>query len=100
MTQDYEEKREFLRMQIETEVSFSIKGERGSHSGVSQDLSASGLLMVSATAPDIGSELDIELSSNTPQLPPFVAEGKVLRVEANNPAPGQYLISVALTKTY
>lgn len=100
MTQDYEEKRAFLRMQVETEVSFSIKGERGSYNGVSQDLSASGLLMVSATAPDIGSELDIELSTSNKQLPPFVAEGKVLRVEANNPASGQYLISVALTKTY
>jgi c-di-GMP-binding flagellar brake protein YcgR len=100
MTQDYEEKRTFFRMQIETEVSFSIKGENGSYSAVSQDLSASGLLMVSAKAPDIGSELDIEMSTSNPQLPPFVAEGKVLRVEANTPSPGQYLISVALTKIY
>lgn len=100
MTQDYEEKRSYFRMRIETEVSFSIRGESGGHTATSQDLSASGLLMVSGTAPEVGSELNIEISSGDARLPPFVAEGKVLRVEPNSPAPGQYLISVALTRTY
>lgn len=99
MSQDYEEKRSYFRMRIETEVNFTIKGESGSHTGISQDLSASGLLMYSAIAPEVGSVVDIEMKTSNASLQPFLAEGKVLRVEPDTPEPGQYLISVALTRT-
>lgn len=100
MTHDYEEKRLFFRMRLETEVSFSVKGQTNkTYRGVSQDLSAAGLLMHSDFPPELDTELSIEITTDNDRLPPFVAEGKVIRVEPNNPQPGRYLISVALTAT-
>lgn len=100
MTQDYEEKRSFARMRIETEVSFSLKTEPDHrYIGISLDLSATGLLMHSAFAPEAGSELQLEMHTDNDRLPPFVAEGTVLRVEPETPEPGRYLISIALSHT-
>jgi len=99
MTQDYEEKRSFARMQLETEVQFKVKGEATTHTAISQDLSATGLLMHSSFAPQPGNELDIEMHTDNPRLPPFIAAGKVLRVQDNLPSPGRYLISVTLIES-
>lgn len=97
MTQDYDEKRSFSRMRIETEVQFSLKGQTDqSYTGISQDLSATGLLMHSAMAPEIGAELTVVMDTDNDRLPAFVAEGKVVRVEADSPRPGRYLISLEL----
>lgn len=100
MTLDYEEKRSFARMQLETEVTFTVKGQAMSHTAVSQDLSATGLLMHSSFAPEPGDELDIEMHTDNPRLPPFIARGEVLRVQENVPSVGRYLISVALTESH
>jgi hypothetical protein len=99
MTQDYEEKRSFARMRLETEVSFKVKGDAIRHSAISQDLSATGLLMHSSFAPQPGNEVEVEMNTDNPRLPPFKAIGEVLRVQENAPSPGRYLISVALTES-
>lgn len=100
MTQDYEEKRSFARMQLKTEVQFKVKGETMTHTAISQDLSATGLLMHSSFAPPLGSELEIEMHTDNPRLPPFIATGDVLRVQDNLPSPGRFLISVTLTESH
>jgi hypothetical protein len=100
MTHDYEEKRSFARMQLETEVQFKIKGEAMPHTAISQDLSATGLLMHSSFAPPLGCELEIEMHTDNPRLPPFIAIGEVLRVQDNLPSAGRYLISVSLTDSH
>jgi hypothetical protein len=99
MTQDYEEKRSFARMQLETEVQFRVKGETMKHTAISQDLSATGLLMHSSFSPPLDSELEIEMHTDNPRLPPFLAVGKVLRVQENEPVAGRYMISVTLTES-
>lgn len=99
MAHDYEEKRSFARMQLETEVSFKLKGETASHIGISQDLSATGLLMHSAFAPKPGDQLQIEMDTDNPRLPPFIAEGEVIRVDENMPEIGRNRITVVLTNS-
>lgn len=99
MSQDYEEKRSFARMRLETEVTFKVKGEVIRHSAISHDLSATGLLMHSSFAPQPGNRLEVEMNTDNPRLPPFRASGEVLRVQADTPSLGRYMISVALTQS-
>ncbi len=100
MSQDYEEKRSFSRMRIETTVHFNVnKNSDITYKGLSRDLSATGLLMQSDYAPPVGAELQLEMHTDNERLPPFVAEGEVLRVESDPEDSSQYLISVALNKT-
>lgn len=97
MAQDYEEKRMFVRMQVETQVNFTVNGRRDvTHHGVSQDLSATGLLLQSDFAPDVGDDINIVMNTDNQRLPPFVAQGKVIRVEAEPTRPGQFQISIKL----
>jgi c-di-GMP-binding flagellar brake protein YcgR len=43
---DYDEQRNFLRMSIKTQITYTIKNSDGhSHHGISGDLSATGLYM-------------------------------------------------------
>lgn len=95
--QNYDEKRGFFRMQIETPVMFKIKGQADiTHHGLSHDLSATGLLMSSDFAPQHNDELEIIIDSQSERFSPFTAEGKVLRVEADPTDPCRYQISVEL----
>jgi hypothetical protein len=86
-------------MQLETDMSFKVKGDATRHNAISQDLSATGLLMHSSFAPQPGNVVEVEMHTDNPRLPPFQATGEVLRVQANSPSPGRYLISVALTES-
>lgn len=100
MSQDYEEKRSFTRMRVETTVSFNVnKNSDITYQGLSRDLSATGLLMQSDFAPPVGAQLHLEMHTENDRLPPFVAQGEVLRVEQDPADAGKHLISVALTAT-
>lgn len=100
MTQDYDEKRSFHRMQIESDLRFTYKGQDNPvYKGVSQDLSATGLLMYSDIAPEIGTEISVVMDTDNDRLPAFIAEGKVVRVKADTEQAGRYLISLELHKT-
>jgi hypothetical protein len=100
MSQDYEEKRSFTRMRVETTVRFSVNRNSDiTYEGLSRDLSATGLLMQADYAPPLGAELHLEMHTDNERLPPFVADGEVLRVEVDPAESGKYLISVALNST-
>lgn len=97
MSQDYEEKRSFTRMRVETSVRFNVnKNSDITYEGVSKDLSATGLMMQTDYAPPVGAELDLEMHTDSDHLPPFMAKGEVLRVETDPSDGSRYLISVAL----
>ncbi|NOQ93698.1 MAG: PilZ domain-containing protein [Methylophaga sp.] len=97
---NYDEKRNFVRMNIETQITFTVKNSNGqSHQGKSGDLSATGLYMSTDFALSEGDEIDIIMNPNGERLPPFVAEGTVLRV-TNDEDNGQlFHVSVTLSKT-
>lgn len=100
MSQDYEEKRSFTRMQVKTTVRFSVnRNSDVTYQGLSRDLSATGLLMQADYAPPVGAELHLEMHTDNERLPPFVADGEVLRVEADPEDSDKYLISVVLNST-
>jgi len=94
---DYDEKRDFVRMNIETQITYTVKNSDGqTHHGKSGDLSATGLYMDTDFALSEGDEIDIIMNPNGDRLPPFIAEGKVLRVTNDD---NKFQVSVTLTKT-
>ncbi len=96
----YDEKRNFVRMEIEAQITFKIKGKNNlTHHGISHNLSATGLSMTTDCKLDEGNEIELVMNPSSDRLPPFVAEGKVLRVEKSTHDPAKFEVSVLLTKT-
>lgn len=97
---EHEEKRHFVRMNIETQVTYTIKGEENvTHHGVSGDLSATGLHMVTDFKPSEGDIISIVMNPSGDRLPPFVAEGKVMRIKQDEGDMNKFHVSVELTET-
>ena len=97
---DYDEKRDFVRMNIQAEVTYTIKNSDGqSHHGISLDLSATGMYMTSDFAPAVDDELEIVMNPNGDRLPPFIATARVLRVTADEKNATKFKMSVELIKS-
>jgi hypothetical protein len=96
----YEEKRGFVRMRIDTLVTFTIKGKDDkAYHGTSQNLSATGLYMTTEDAIELGAEVELVMNSGNEKLPPFVAEGSVVRCIADEIDSNLYHVSVSLSET-
>lgn len=96
---DYDEQRNFFRMSIDTQVTYKIKNsDNRSHHGITVDLSASGLNMSTDVALKEGQIIDLVMTPSSDRLPPFFAEGKVLRTTIDEKDASNFHISIALTK--
>jgi hypothetical protein len=97
----YDEKRGFVRMPVDTIVTFTIKGKGDEkYHGTSQNLSASGLYMTTADPVELGDEIELIMNSSDQRYPPFVAEGEVIRCTIDELDKHLYHVSVSLTKTH
>jgi len=96
----YDEQRNFFRMSIETQITYTIKNSDGrSHHGISSDLSATGIYMCTESALKEGDEIELVLNPSGDRLPPFVAEGRVLRTTIAENDTNKFHVSIELTKT-
>ena len=96
----YEEKRGFVRMRIDTLVTFTIKGKGDkAYHGTSQNLSATGLYMTTEEAVELGSEVELVMNPGNEKLPPFVAEGTVVLCTVDETDSNLYHVSVSLSET-
>lgn len=96
---DYEEKRLYNRMQVETHVQFTLNNSDTMHEGISHDLSATGMLLSSRFRPNEGDAIEIMVNSSNDRLPPLLAKGNVVRVVPDPDLPDHFLISTLLTMT-
>jgi len=98
---DYEEKRDFVRMNIETQISYTVKNSDGqTHHGESGDLSATGLYMHTDFELSEDDEISIVMNPSGDRLPPFTANGKVLRVTTDEgDKQNSYHVSITLITT-
>jgi hypothetical protein len=87
---EYAEKRDFLRMPIDCELSFSEVDGGKRHQGKVLNLSSKGILFTSSENIDIGSRLDIVLTPSNSITPPMQARVSVSRV-----VPGEELFEIA-----
>ncbi|MGP4844284.1 PilZ domain-containing protein [Marinobacter sp. 1Y8] len=89
---DYSEKRDFHRMQVNSEVIITDSLGKEYH-GICKDLSGTGMqILVDADLPE-GSELQAILPSNNDQFPPFEANIEVLRCSQHGDG---FLLGVAI----
>ena len=77
---DYAEKRDFLRMPIDCELSFGRRGEAERHAGKIINLSSKGILFTSDEGFAPGDELEILLTPGNALTPPMEADVVVSRV--------------------
>jgi c-di-GMP-binding flagellar brake protein YcgR len=95
-----DEKRNFARMSVSTQVTYTVLGQSQiAHHGTSGDLSATGLSMVTDYKLVEGDEISIVMNPSSERLPPFVAEGRVVRSVPDEDHPNKFKVSVELTKT-
>ena len=80
---DYAEKRDFLRMPIDCELSFSESGGGKQYIGNVINLSSKGILFTSNTEFKPGARLDITLTPSNSITPPMEATVVVMRVLDN-----------------
>jgi hypothetical protein len=98
--QNFEEKRDFVRMRLDTLVTFTIKGESSQeYHGTSHNLSATGLYMTTQQAPAIGTEIELVINSSNQLLPPFAAEGQVVRCIVDDKEANLFHVSLKLSHT-
>ncbi len=78
----FSERRDFLRMPIDCELSFSLLDSPGSYQGRVVNLSNGGILFTTENAVGAGARLEIELTPANSITPPMRARVTVSRVEA------------------
>lgn len=89
---DFSEKRDFHRMQVNTEITIS-DAQGNQYTGVCKDLSGTGMqLLLDKTIP-LGTQLHTVLPSSNDQFPPFETTIEVLRCE---PAEDGFLIGAII----
>ncbi|PCJ31938.1 MAG: hypothetical protein COA90_04780 [Gammaproteobacteria bacterium] len=94
----HDELRKFARMDIDTAISYTIEGSGPeSYSGLSGDISATGLSMKTNKLLTEGDVIKLTIDPTGSTLPPFEAEGSVLRVSTDENDRNLFHISVTLT---
>lgn len=95
---DFSEKRDFQRMDMECPMSFCIKGDSTMHQGTAKNLSASGLSLLCSVEVAEGSQLDVTIAPEPAIVPPLRATCTVTRVDS--PEPGKYELGVQISEIH
>ncbi len=79
---DYLEKRNFIRMKIETPASVEIDDGKMTYQGVCRDLSGGGMLLELESALPVGTTVNICITSGHGHAPMLNAKAEVARIVA------------------
>jgi c-di-GMP-binding flagellar brake protein YcgR len=75
---DYSEKRDFIRMQIETSITLTHDGQR--YDAICLDLSSTGMQVLAETSLQMGDKVQAHIPSEHSELKGLEAETEVVRV--------------------
>jgi hypothetical protein len=76
---DYEEKRDFIRMQAECKMTYRLADTRNYHEGTCVNLSGSGILFNGDTSVNAGAAMEVRLEPDNRITPPLIAYIEVTR---------------------
>lgn len=94
-----EEKRDFLRMRVDSPVTMALADKEESMSGICRDLSGGGMLVEVEKALPIGTELEVTLASSYGHAPVLQAAAKVTRIiELPDSDAGRNRVGLRLTE--
>jgi hypothetical protein len=88
----YNEKRNFIRMRIDTPVEVTFEG--GRFTAQCRDLSGSGMLLASAQELPLETEISVTIAQEGENLSPFKATGRIVRIDS---ADQGFILGVSLT---
>lgn len=91
---DYSEKRDFIRMKVDTEISLSFENSDKTMTAICRDLSGTGMLIETGESLIEGSEFNTSLPSTNPSFPSFETKVKVIRCEETES--GKFLIGTEI----
>lgn len=77
----YNEKRDFYRMQVDCEVSYSIKGQNVKFTGRGSDLSADGVQFITNQFLPVTTLIDIDIHPLLNTISPLSAVAEVIRCD-------------------
>ncbi|MCG8671643.1 MAG: PilZ domain-containing protein [Pseudomonadales bacterium] len=78
----YEEKRNFIRMKVDTMVSFTRADSKERYEGRCRNLSGAGMLLETEKKLQLGDRLRVTVPSEGPDFSPLDAMVEVVRVDA------------------
>lgn len=87
---DHSEKRDFIRMTVDCQVSYHEVGGAEEHIGNTKNLSGKGILFLAEKEIPIGTTLEVNVSPNNDVTPALDATAEVVRIEIIEP--GRYEI--------
>ncbi|RMG32712.1 MAG: PilZ domain-containing protein [Gammaproteobacteria bacterium] len=90
---DYQEKRQYPRMEIECPACFTIEGQAGQAGAIVKNLSGGGLLMWLEQSVPPGALLSIRIDPPSDITPPMKARVKVLRCTPVEGVEGQFAVA-------
>lgn len=96
MTIEYDEKRDFIRMNAEHALQFNEVGSNDTHQGTCHNLSATGILFTTDKSIPMGTELEVNITPRHSLVSPFDAVIKVLRAQPNG-SPNTFSIAGKIT---
>jgi len=79
---DFEEKRNFIRMKVDTPVTIHVDSGDSQYQGICRDLSGGGLLVELPAALPVGTVAEVSIKSHHGHSPMLQARAVVTRVEA------------------
>ena len=95
----YDEKRDFIRMKVDTPADIVISNDSQKIHGVCRDLSGGGMQIELPVALPVGTLTEVSISSPHGHEPMLHAEAKVTRIAtAPNRQPSVYLIGLQINK--
>ncbi len=92
---DYSEKRDFIRMQVDTDIDLRVEGTDTRIRGRCVDLSATGMAVELNQELSEGIKVHASLASHNPEFPPFETLTRVLRCEQQGEG-GAWLIGLEI----
>ena len=96
MSMDYSEKRNFYRMELDSDLQYKEMHDSETKTGVVKNLSADGVMFWGSTAFASGTKLYIIVKSGSASTPPFTSIATVLRSSAVEGDSGRFAIACSL----
>jgi len=87
---NYVEKRDYPRMAVKADITYSIDGDGAMYTGISNNLSHSGIQFITERALSPGKSIEFRLASFDGKVDPLEAKATVLRVA---PADNKYIVA-------
>ena len=96
LDRSFDEKRSFIRMKINTQVTIHMNGR--DYQGVCKDLSGAGMLIETEEPFQLGDQLDVSIAQKGSNHLPFNARVEVTRVQSGSP--GSQVIGLVIREIY